>query len=264
MASMNRSSSSSGNGNVPPEKHEVFISFRGEDTRKGFTSHLNAAFRRNDIRTYMDYNLERGDEISTTLLEAIEDAQLSVIVFSKNYANSKWCLDELLKILECKRSRGQVVLPVFYDIDPSFVRNQIASYAEAFEKHEQRFRHDLTKVQKWRDALTEAASYSGWDCTINRMESELVEEIVKDVLEKLNRVYVGDLDEQIAKYEQLAQLQNEYARKLPSIQNFQQVEITKQRIVQLQMERNLRMLRLTPDMVSEIQQSSPPNNYRFF
>ncbi|XP_028792565.1 TMV resistance protein N [Neltuma alba] len=261
MASMNRSSSS---GTVPAEKHEVFISFRGEDTRKGFTSHLNAAFRRNHIRTYVDYNLQRGDEISTTLLKAIEDAQLSVIVFSKNYANSKWCLDELLKILECKRTRGQIVLPVFYDIDPSFVRNQIASYAEAFEKHEKRFRDDLSKIQRWRNALTEAASYSGWDCTINRMESELVEEIAKDVLEKLNRVYVGDIDEKIAKYEELAQLQNEYARKLPSIDNFHKVDITKQCIVQLQMERNLRMLRLTPDMLSHVQQSYPPNNYRFF
>ncbi|KAI5567283.1 hypothetical protein POPTR_013G085201v4 [Populus trichocarpa] len=25
---------------------------------------------------------------------------LSVIIFSQNYASSKWCLDELLKILE--------------------------------------------------------------------------------------------------------------------------------------------------------------------
>ncbi|KAK4261201.1 hypothetical protein QN277_004233 [Acacia crassicarpa] len=265
MASMNRSSSSDSGTPPPPEKHEVFISFRGEDTRKGFTSHLNAAFTRHDIRTYMDYNLERGDEISTTLLKAIEDAQLSVIVFSKNYANSKWCLDELLKILECKRTRGQVVLPIFYDIDPSFVRNQIGSYAEAFEKHEKRFRDNMSKVRKWRDALLEAASYSGWDCTINRTESELVEEIVKDVLEKLNRVYVGDLDQQIAKYEQLAQLQQEYARKIGGIDNFQKVEITKQRIIQLQMERNLRMLRLTPDMVSHIEQSAPGNNnFRFF
>ena len=87
---------------------------------------------------------------------------------------------------------------------------------------------------------------------------------VKDVLEKLNRVYVGDIDQQITKYEQLAQLQYEFASKIPSIENFQQVEVTKQRIIQLQMERNLRMLRLTPEMVSEIEQAAPRNNFRFF
>jgi hypothetical protein len=42
------------------------------------------------------------------------------------------------------------------------------------------------------------------------LESEIVEEIAMDVLGKLNRVYVGDLDEQIKKLEQLAELQKQY------------------------------------------------------
>lgn len=83
--------------------HEVFISFRGEDTRRTFTSHLNSALRRLSIRTYIDDNLERGDEIPEALIKAIEEAKLSVIVFSKNFANSRWCLDEVVKILECKK-----------------------------------------------------------------------------------------------------------------------------------------------------------------
>jgi hypothetical protein len=96
------SSSTSSSNNTPQEKHEVFISFRSEDTRNNFTSHLNGALKRLDIRTYIDNNLNSGDEISTTLVRAIEEAELSVIVFSKNYAVSKWCLEELLKILEFK------------------------------------------------------------------------------------------------------------------------------------------------------------------
>lgn len=96
-----------------------------------------------------------------------------------------------------------------------------------------------------------------------RLESELVEEIGRDVLEKLNRVYVGDLDQQIAKYEQLAQLQDEYSRRVPTAENFYNVSMTNKRITQLKMERNLRMLRPTADMLSHIQGSSPPPN-RFF
>ncbi|KAJ1427730.1 Toll/interleukin-1 receptor-like proteiny [Sesbania bispinosa] len=121
------------------EKHEVFLSFRGEDTRKTFTSHLHAAFKRAEIQTYIDYNLERGDEISGTLLRAIEDAKLSVIVFSRNFATSKWCLDEVKKIMDCKKNRGQIVVPIFYDIEPTNVRYQKGSFASAFARHEQRF-----------------------------------------------------------------------------------------------------------------------------
>lgn len=161
-------SSTSSSTNIPQQKHEVFLSFRGEDTRYTFTGHLHATLTRLQVNTYIDYNLQRGDEISSSLLRAIEEAKLSVVVFSKNYGNSKWCLDELVKILECKRTKGQIVLPIFYDIDPSTVRNQSGSYAEAFVKHEKQFQGRVDKVQKWREALREAANYSGWDCSVNR------------------------------------------------------------------------------------------------
>jgi hypothetical protein len=66
----------------------------------------------------MDDELPRGEEISTELIEAIESSRISIIVFSQNYASSTWCLNELVKILECKKN-GQTVLPVFYKVDPS-------------------------------------------------------------------------------------------------------------------------------------------------
>ncbi|XP_061337030.1 disease resistance protein RPV1-like [Gastrolobium bilobum] len=257
---MARSSSST---STPQQKHEVFLSFRGEDTRYTFTGHLYTTLTRLEVNTYIDYNLERGEEISSALLRAIEEAKLSVIVFSKNYANSKWCLDELVKILECKRIKGQIVLPIFYDIDPSHVRNQTGTYAEAFVKHEKQLQGKMDKVQKWREALREAANYSGWDCSVNRMESEVIEKIAKDVLEKLNRVYVGDLDQQITKYEQLAQLQHQYFQSIPSVENWKNHQATVQRITELKMERSIRMLRLSPDMLSHLGNSNNNNNFPF-
>ncbi|XP_027362362.1 TMV resistance protein N-like [Abrus precatorius] len=248
---------------TPQEKHEVFLSFRGEDTRYTFTGHLHATLTRLQVNTYIDYNLQRGDEISSSLLKAIEDAKLSVIVFSKNYANSKWCLDELVKILECKRMRGQIVLPIFYDIDPSHVRNQTGSYAEAFVKHGTHLDGQMDRVQKWREALREAANYSGWDCSVNRMESELIEKIAKDVLEKLNRVYVGDLDQQIAKLEKLAQLQYQFFQNITSAENWKNHDATVQRITELKMERSVRMLRLSPDMLSHLENSNNDNPFLF-
>ena len=123
--------------------------------------------KRLDIKTYIDNNLKSGDEIPASLVRAIEEAKLSVVVFSKNYAESKWCLEELMKILECKETRGQIVVPVFYDVDPSNVRNQRGSYAEAFAKHERKS-EEMKKLREWRNGLTEAANFSGWDCDVDR------------------------------------------------------------------------------------------------
>lgn len=153
---------------IPPQTHDVFLSFRGEDTRYTFTSHLYSALTRLQIKTYIDNELERGDEISPSLLKAIDVAKVSVIVFSENYASSKWCLDELVKIMGCRNKNGQIIVPIFYHIDPTHVRNQTGSYAHAFAKHEQRFVYDMNKVQTWRLALAEAANLSGWDCLSTR------------------------------------------------------------------------------------------------
>lgn len=141
----------------------IFLSFRGDDTRKNFTGHLYSALDRAGIRTFMDDpELPRGDDISSGLLKAIQESKLSIVVFSKNYAFSTWCLTELVKILECKRTMKHLVLPVFYNVHPSEVRNQIGSFAEAFEKHKKRFVADMDKVDMWRVALAEAGNLSGY------------------------------------------------------------------------------------------------------
>ena len=106
------------------KKYDVFVSFRGEDTRDNFTSHLYSALCRQNIQTFIDDQLNRGDEISESLVNAIEVSHISVIIFSESYASSRWCLDELVKILECKKEYAQIVIPVFYRVDPSDVRNQ--------------------------------------------------------------------------------------------------------------------------------------------
>ena len=77
------------------KKFDVFLSFRGEDTRFGFISHLYDTLRLRGIHTFIDDKLPRGKEISTELLKTIENSMMSIIIFSKNYASSTWCLDEL-------------------------------------------------------------------------------------------------------------------------------------------------------------------------
>ena len=95
------------------------------------------------------------------LLKAIESSTISIVVFSKNFASSTWCLKELIKIFEC-RSNGQWVFPIFYKVDPSEVRKQDGEYGIALAKHEEKFKDDIEKVQTWRKTLTEAANLSGF------------------------------------------------------------------------------------------------------
>lgn len=139
----------------------MFLSFRGKDTRYNFTDHLYVDLKRKGIVTFRDNNLEKGEAISKQLMEVIEKSRFSIVVLSKNYASSSWCLEELVKILECKRQKGHRVLPVFHQVDPSEVRRQTGGFGEAFAKHEQRYHDNLEKVERWRNALIEVANLSG-------------------------------------------------------------------------------------------------------
>ena len=141
-------------------KYDVFLSFRGEDTRMDFISHLNGFLNLKGIITFIDYELPRGDEISAKLLEAIESSRSSIIVFSENYASSTWCLDELVNILKFRKN-GKMMLPIFYKVDPSEVRDQKGKFGEALAKHDEKFKNNVKKVQRWREALKEAGSISG-------------------------------------------------------------------------------------------------------
>ncbi|KAH9726334.1 Disease resistance-like protein DSC1 [Citrus sinensis] len=171
------------------KKYDVFVSFRGEDTRDNFTSHLCSALCRQNIQTFIDDQLNRGDEISESLVNAIEASAVSVIVFSEGYASSRWCLHELVKILECKKDYAQIVIPVFYRVDPSDVRNQTGSFGDSFSKLEERSKENTEKLQSWRNALKEAASLSGFHSLNMRRESELINEVVNHILKRLDEVF---------------------------------------------------------------------------
>jgi hypothetical protein len=116
------------------------------------------------IRTFRDdEELPRGENISTELLNAIRGSKIFIVVFSKGYASSKWCLNELVEIVQCKNTIGHTLLPIFYQVEPSDVRKQTGIFAEAFAMHEEQFQTDMEMVQRWREALTKAANYSGWN-----------------------------------------------------------------------------------------------------
>ncbi|KAI9086136.1 hypothetical protein K1719_031857 [Acacia pycnantha] len=168
-------------------RYDVFLSFRGEDTRKSFTVHLYDALRKKGINAFIDdKKLGKGERIAPALLKAIERSRISIIVFSKNYATSTWCLDELAHIIKCKEEKKQLVVPIFYKVDPMDVQYQRNTFQEAMAVHEDRFKDDLQKVRKWSSALFEAARLSSaWLFLDGYDESVFIESIVEHANAKL-------------------------------------------------------------------------------
>nr|ADL36719.1 HD domain class transcription factor [Malus domestica] len=167
-------SSSSSSSYTHSWTYDVFLSFRGEDTRYNFVGHLYNNLVQKGFKTFIDDEaLKRGEEISSALLKAIEQSRISVVVFSENYASSRWCLDELVHIFHCKEQLQQMVFPVFYKVDPSDVRNQRKSFGKALVDHESKLKDNMDKVLRWRETLTKAANLSGWSFLADGYFSDL-------------------------------------------------------------------------------------------
>ncbi|XP_059642492.1 disease resistance protein L6-like [Cornus florida] len=128
------------------------------------------------------------------LIIPIKGSKISIPIFSKNYASSIWCLRELTQMVECKRTTGQLILPIFYDVEPSDVKHQSGCYEEAFREHANCF--DVTTVKAWKEALREVGELEGWDL-IRESQSDwdggenfIKESIVPMVLLELKKNYV--------------------------------------------------------------------------
>ncbi|CAI9775325.1 unnamed protein product [Fraxinus pennsylvanica] len=161
-------------------KWDVFLSFRGEDTSNNFTDLLYNSLFSNEIRVFRDNDeMNRGDEIAPSSLEAIKDSAAAVVVISPNYASSRCCLEELAIICELRK----LVLPVFFQVDPSDVRRQKGPFKEAIESFEANC--GVKKVKRWRNAMERVGGISGWVYN-SKEETHLIQSLVKRILNELN------------------------------------------------------------------------------
>jgi len=155
--------------------HDVFINFRRDDASMAFVSQLDVALSNAGVEPYVDCRLHKGTDLGSKLLEAIEESRISIVVFSKNYTQSSRCLNQLQKIMECHTTHDQVVVPVFYDVDPAVVRHQSGDFGHVLRDTatklyfrpggEEKMEHVLLS---WKTALTQAANQSGWNAIYYR------------------------------------------------------------------------------------------------
>ncbi|XP_008222667.1 PREDICTED: TMV resistance protein N-like [Prunus mume] len=167
---------------------DVFLSF-SEDTRSTITKNIYEELEKCSVRVFRDdEGLNRGDEIASSLLEAIEDSAAAIVVLSPRYAESRWCLEELAKMCERSRRLHLMILPVFYQVDPSDVRRQRGPFAEHFRAHEQVYENAV--VSRWRSAMAKVGGTAGYIFNASK-EAELIQLLVKMVLTEIRKTPMG-------------------------------------------------------------------------
>ncbi|CAN1218790.1 Disease resistance protein L6 [Linum perenne] len=176
-------------------QYEVFLSFRGSDTRKTFADYLYSSLVRSKVCTFRDdEELRKGHKIGPSLVQAIMESKIYIPIFSPNYASSKWCLEELAKIVECcNNNKKRIILPVFYFVEPRDVRNQEGPYREAFEHH--RTKYEEQTVEKWKMALREVGAMDGWHVTDSDGHGEVTDKVLTTVWSQLRQNYSLVTDE---------------------------------------------------------------------
>ncbi|KAM7465872.1 hypothetical protein LguiB_013434 [Lonicera macranthoides] len=170
-------------------EYEVFLNFCGTDTRYSFTDYLYTSLHGAGVRTFRDDNeLRVGKEIGPELAKAINDSKISIPIFSENYASKKWCLMELALMVRCLKNGGQMVFPIFYNVDPDVVHHQRGSYEEAFFQHKENG-YDENVIQEWKDSLNKVGRLKGLELKkeTGGHQGELVKIIKDKVLEFLKQ-----------------------------------------------------------------------------
>ncbi|XP_031476718.1 disease resistance protein L6-like isoform X2 [Nymphaea colorata] len=194
-------------------QYDVFLSFRGPDTRNGFTGHLHHAMQDKGIHTFIDsQELEKGQKVKE-LCRYIETSKIFVPIFSKGYADSEWCLKEITKMVECKR----LIIPVFFDVEPRDVRGQSGPFEPAFTRYGKNDITNKEEVRKWRNALTEAGEISGYTLANGCVdEATEIKKIVTRILTEVNSapLFIGDthpigLDSRIAELVEVLELESQ-------------------------------------------------------
>ncbi|XP_065874451.1 disease resistance protein Roq1-like isoform X2 [Euphorbia lathyris] len=165
---------------------DVFLSFRGSDVRKGFIGHLYAALCRDGIRTFLDEEkIDYGQRIGPACIKGIQESMIALVILSKDYANSTWCLEELNHILKFKEPDD--IWPIYYGVDRSDVGSCSGSYGDALVEHEKVFEEDFIEMCK--EDLRKVASLEGPDLQkdLEEHEAKNIDHIVKEISKRLNR-----------------------------------------------------------------------------
>ncbi|XP_030541303.1 disease resistance protein RPV1-like [Rhodamnia argentea] len=167
---------------------DVFLSFRGGDTRDVITDVLYSSLVGAGVRTFRDEEeLSDGESLKKELPKAIKLSKIGIPILSKTYASSKWCLRELAQMVEQLDNDGMIMMPVFFEtpVDHVKMKDGKGRYADDIREHREKGVVDPAEIEKWESALKKVTSLKGRqvDCG----QGEFAKMLFAKVLKKLRK-----------------------------------------------------------------------------
>ncbi|XP_018469962.1 probable WRKY transcription factor 19 isoform X1 [Raphanus sativus] len=144
----------------PASSKDYDVVIRHGRNNYDFITHLRAALSLRGISVHEDFEEET---------DAVPGCRVLIIFFTPTYLPSN-----LLNILQHQRKESLVVYPVFYGISPSDLITN-SKYYESFVPQED-------EPERWQAAVRQIAHTPAGYILIDKYESELIDEIVKDAL----------------------------------------------------------------------------------
>ncbi|GLJ52626.1 hypothetical protein SUGI_1120070 [Cryptomeria japonica] len=151
--------------------YDAFLNHRGPDVKETLAFALYDSLEEEGFKTFLDdMEIELGDPIPSAIQDAIYSSKVQIAIFSPRYAESSWCLDELVLMLETKAR----FIPIFCDVKPFELRYPDKGvYAAAFAKHEEKGRFSEERRDQWKEALHSSSLISGYEFTTSKGEQSL-------------------------------------------------------------------------------------------
>lgn len=177
--------------------YDVFLNHRGPDTKNTLASNLYYRLRHRGLRVFLDKEeIQKGSRIDSVIKNVIKDTLVHVAIFSAGYAESEYCMDELLLMKES----GSTIIPVYYNVNPTDmwsdpVNKRNGVYEESLrilkeekifdrETHEEKERYQSSDIEQWKKTLTEVTGRKGFkletdDDEVTRLVDMIMEEVHK-------------------------------------------------------------------------------------
>jgi len=178
--------------------YDVFINHRGPDVKKTLASHLYHGLVERGLRVFLDIEeMHEGDSLTSQIEGAIRTAFVHIAIFSGTYAKSRWCLDELVLMLES----GRFIIPVFHNVKPSELTSKNGKYDEQLRELEKEIdeegkpRYDPATIGKWEKALSDVDKDSfRFDLEqCDGDEGQLADQVIQRVLSEEVKVWKDGL-----------------------------------------------------------------------
>ncbi|XP_020884560.1 protein PHLOEM PROTEIN 2-LIKE A8 [Arabidopsis lyrata subsp. lyrata] len=180
-------------GPIPPQ-YQVFINFRGEKLRDGFLGFLVDALLKENVNVFIDDHELRGRDLDH-LFSRIEESRVALTIFSKNFTESRWCLDELAKIRECVDQGSLTVIPIFFKMKTDDVKKLKGKFGDNFRDLKSTHRGEPENFRRWKEALIFVSKKAGLSSSRYSRQNDLVSTIVEEVKKVLNDI--AEMERQI-------------------------------------------------------------------